>query len=230
MNLAKPKYPQHRFAKKGINPFELIVVCVFWGDKYPVEYVHKLRSMVARNMPTQRHRFVCLSDVDIPGVDCIPVFANSWRGWWQKVALFTPRLFPGGTRILYLDLDIVITRPIDDLVQMWGDDPLIMIKNFKSGYGHAAHNSSVMMWVAGDPRVAAIHDLFSADVMDKLHGDQCWIWRVLQDQITNWPLDLIQSYKCDCQNFVGVNTNIVVFHGDPKPHECQVEWVKHHWK
>ena len=43
--------------------------CVLNGDKYADSDVYILRDMVARNLD-QPHRFRCLSDREIPGVDC----------------------------------------------------------------------------------------------------------------------------------------------------------------
>jgi hypothetical protein len=205
-------------------------VCVYWGIKYDTNYVVRLKNMVERNLSVP-HRFVCLSDVHIGGIDCIPVFASGWDGWWQKVSLFMPNLFPAGARILYLDLDVVITGDLSTLARQWAPQPLTMIYNFGPNRGHAAHNSSVMMWSAGDPRVHPIHDLFTPDVMRALHGDQCWIWRVLRENIANWPRHFIKSYKYDCRGGqVDGQTRIVVFHGDPKPHRCREQWVTENWR
>lgn len=205
------------------------MVCVYWGTKYDTNYVIRLKRMVERNLSVP-HRFVCLSDVHIGGVDCIPIFAKKWSGWWQKVSLFMPGLFPSGARILYFDLDVVITGDIDVLARQWASQPIIMIYNFGPNRSHAAHNSSVMMWTSGDPRLNAIYDFFSEDVMKKLHGDQCWIWRVLREDIANWPGNLIKSYKYDCRvGQISGQTRVVVFHGDPKPHQVGDEFVRRNW-
>lgn len=207
----------------------LIVACVFWGDKYDIKYVQRLKLMVERNLSVP-HRFICLSDKDIEGIDCIPIFATKWEGWWQKVALFTPQLFPSGTKVLYLDLDVIITGSIDVLAYQRTECPLAMIYNFGPNRSHCAHNSSVMQWTSGDPRLNGIHDFFTEDVMRKLHGDQCWIWRVLRDNIANWPMEYIKSYKYDCRGkTLDDSIRIVVFHGDPKPHQINEAWAALHW-
>lgn len=205
------------------------MACVYWGDKYKTEYVKRLQRSVKRNLHVP-HRFVCLSDIPIDEVDCIPIFAKKWDGWWQKVSLFMPNLFPAGSRILYFDLDVIITGDITVLARQWAPQPLTMIYNFGPNRSHCAHNSSVMMWQAGDPRVNPIYNLFTPDVMKALHGDQCWIWRVLREEIANWPRPFIKSYKYDCRGGqVNGQTRVVVFHGDPKPHQVSEEWARHNW-
>lgn len=54
--------------------------------------------------------FLCLSDVDVPGVRCIPLKYN-WPGWWAKLEMFRPDI-PGD--FLFTDLDNVLLGPIDD--------------------------------------------------------------------------------------------------------------------
>jgi len=207
----------------------VIVACVCWGDKYSDNYVKRLKVSVQRKLKMP-HRFVCLSDREIAGVECIPLFAQTWTTWWQKITLFSPDVFPAGSRIFYLDLDVVVVGEIDSLVQTALKKPLTMIYNFGPNRAHCAHNSSVMMWTAGDPRVAAIFNLFTDDVMTKLHGDQCWIWRVLRDDIANWQIDTVKSYKYDCRKTqLPANCRIVVFHGDPKPHQAPEPWAHEHW-
>ena len=68
---------------------DLTVVCVLWVGRYSVErtfngeWVRRLRSMVERNL-TMPHRFVCLSNVHIDGVERIPL-TEGWPAWWAKI-------------------------------------------------------------------------------------------------------------------------------------------------
>lgn len=185
--------------------------------------------MVERNLHLP-HDFVCLTDTPIPGVECYPLESESWDGWWNKVSLFNPDLFTPGQKIIYLDLDVIITGDIDILARQWTEMPLTMIYNFGPNRPHCAHNSSVMSWFAGDERLDPIYEAFGPDVVKALHGDQCWIWRVLRQDIANWPQQYIKSYKYDCRGkAINGLTRIVVFHGDPKPHQVSEEWAIRNW-
>lgn len=230
INLATPPLLRPTYARPGRPAQDLIVACVYWGNKYSLDYVYRLRGSLNQKLHRQ-HRFVCLSDRDIHGIDTIPCFAKNWEGWWQKVSLFSPDMFPAGSRILYLDLDVVLTNSIGPLADLTADEPLIMIENFGPNKAHAAHNSSVMLWSHGDPRVANIYSLFTPDVMSSLHGDQCWIWRVLREQIANFPPGMVKSYKYDYRGRMErvPGASVVVFHGDPKPHEVKEAWVTLNW-
>lgn len=89
------------------------VVCVWWGDKFSVDYVYNLKSMIERNT-TVPFRFVCYSDKDIPGIETKRLKPGV-EGWWNKLQLFDPSL-KVGDHVLYFDLDTVITGNIDWLM------------------------------------------------------------------------------------------------------------------
>jgi hypothetical protein len=96
----------------------LNVACVLrQGGKvgYDAAWVEKLQNSVSRNL-TIPHRFVCLSDVDVPceRIPLVQVSDTKSPGWWAKLQLFRPGLFDGP--VLYFDLDTVITSNLDELV------------------------------------------------------------------------------------------------------------------
>jgi hypothetical protein len=99
---------------------QLTVVCVLWmGDfaherHYSPAWVYRLRDQVAAHLPLP-HRFVCLSNVGVSGVDTIPL-ATGWPGWWAKVEMFNPALNLG-ERVLYLDLDVFITGDLTPIAE-----------------------------------------------------------------------------------------------------------------
>src|SRR4029079_6492258 len=93
-------------ARRTGASMRVTVVCVLWMGEfqdrhYSPAWVTRLRDMVAACLPLS-HRFICLSNVDIPGVETQPL-RTGWPGWWAKLEMFDPsRDF--GDRILYLDL------------------------------------------------------------------------------------------------------------------------------
>lgn len=196
----------------------LNVVCVKWGDRYPNAYVHRLRDAVARSIK-QPHRFICFTD-NARDLECetrqLPI---GLEGWWNKVALFSPGAQLQG-RTLYLDLDVVITGSLDELVNREGS---WIIKD----WWQPCFNSSVMLWDGGTKQ-HLWHELTHADVV-RLHGDQDWITERGGDWQT-FPSELCVSYKANnCQAGIPDGAIIVVFHGRPKPHEVNHEWVERLW-
>jgi hypothetical protein len=233
MDLTLPKLNPPIWAEQGDLPETLNVVCVKWGTKYSTDYVDRLYASVEKNLPDDlNYQFYCITDDDVPGVITIPP-AKDWGTWWQKMNMFNREIMPRGPT-LYLDLDIVITGSLEPLIRAKASQPLIMVENFSPNKAHCAHNSSVMLFNIVDPRIVYLYREFKANAeraIDKLHGDQCAIWRILRDDIANFDKRYIVSYKYHCRGRgLPKDARAVVFHGKPDPHEVPDAWVKQHWK
>ena len=205
----------------------ITVACVLRsGGVYDPEWVERLQRGVAAHM-TRPYRFLCLSDVPVP---CDRTeLQNHWPGWWSKLELFT---LPGP--VLYLDLDCIVTGPLDDLVQ---DTPsFTMCDDFLRP---GVHNSSAMSW-RGD--FSEIERLFAESPrarMDQYRrtsdgriGDQAWIEDVLAttgQTIRTFPTGRVVSYRVSAKDQVPDGASVVSFHGRPKPHEVKNGWVASAW-
>jgi len=199
----------------------ITVVCVLRsGGVYTAEWVQNLRHGVAGNMGP--HRFVCLTDtpmtVEQHGVEVIAL-ANGWPGWWSKIEMFRPGLFDGP--VLYIDLDTVITGPLDDLVRR--AHGVTMLADL---YQPKNKGSGVMAWW-GD--FSCVYHLFAHDPAaymasydrrcDGRIGDQAFIEDVLGAngyEIDTFPMGRIVSFKKDARNGPPDGASMVAFHGMPK--------------
>jgi hypothetical protein len=228
------------------------VLCVRFGNKYGREYVERLRNMVSRHT-TVPYEFVCLTDDRHPidGVRNIIMPDQGYaKKWWHKVHMFDPTLALQG-RILYLDLDVVISSNIDKLVT-YEPTAFVGILDFNRKF-HASWkylNSSAMAWHHGSQ--SGIFSKFVADPREaqRLQGDQDWIWKVAKDRIKWWPKSWIQSYKWEIRSrdelvvqngkrqfktvrddvVIPKNCSIAVFHGDPNPLDVQDKFVIDNWR
>lgn len=195
----------------------IIFCCVKAGPKYGPEYVNVLADMVNRNVE-YAYRFICLTD-DPSGLDEGIETINlpeGLEGWWNKVALFKPGLFPKRSRIVFLDLDVVIVGPLE---------PVVDTKGIAADWLQGGINSSVMVWDAGD--YPQIREKFTPDVPKRLHGDQDWI-----EEVSWWaflPSDWLPSYRLHCQEWPTDGARIVCFHGQPKPADIKTGWVPEMW-
>jgi hypothetical protein len=206
----------------------MIVTCVKWGTRYGDEWVLRLRSMVRKNLSIE-HRFVCLTDRPVNGVECLPL-EPGLPTWWSKISLFKPGQFDDD--VLYFDLDVVIRSNIDRIVdlartdrgRLWiRDDFSYSLKSPRTGLdaslrrllgGNGCCNSSVMAWHGDAAR--DVWDRFTPEFMQELHGDQNHISRVMYpDKIGFLPDDTVQSFKYHTQRGAEP-APITVFHGNPK--------------
>lgn len=218
----------------------MTVACVMkTGGRYDMSWVARLRRSIHRHHPDVR--FVCLTDSDEPApadVECISLM-HGWPGWWSKIELFRPGAFTPDERVVYLDLDVVVMRPITQLLRYNGE--FAALRGFIRTDGL---NSSVMAFRAGAPLVNDIYSPFAVrhkTIMRRLRreGDQDWIRAMaeldadrLQDVL---PAGYVQSLKVD--GLVDAaeppkELRILVLHGRPKmpdlptDHWARVEWER----
>lgn len=207
----------------------LKIVCVQHGNYAGrgAEYVNILFNSVRRNLAEGTvGEFVCFTDNPAgldPGITARSL-PPGLTGWWNKLWLFSPGLFDDGDRIVYFDLDTVITGRLDGLVAYEGDFAIL-----RDWYRPAEVNSSVMLWRAGYG-VNIWNDYKAAGYRTTLPGDQDWInlrtprRAILQDVFPR----LIVSYKAS-GGVIPTKASVVCFHGKPSPHEAD-GWVKEVWK
>lgn len=213
----------------------LNVCCVKWGSSYGPEYVNNLFAMIERHLGCDWWNPVCFTD-NRSGIDSwaecreLPIDVD---GWWNKLYLFSPDAFPKGERVLYFDLDTVILGDISELAKCRSD--FAALQDF---YRPRGIGSGVMTWQAG-----AVDDFWTQwNAEDRpilSGGDQAWIevmahrkWghhilhhRVLQQLFPG----MFASFKADCAAGAAPDARVVCFHGQPKPHNCGVQWIADAW-
>lgn len=167
-------------------------------------------------------RFVCLTDQQLHGVECVP-FERNLTGWWNKLELWRRGLFSG--QVAYFDLDTMIIRDVCDMFSTprafasltnWARPELLA--------------SGVMTWTASDS-LACIFEDFTPKDIDRYQrkerwGDQGWI----QDKLSTFESlnelypGRIVSYKTHVrkQGRIPADASIVAFHGKPRP--ADVNW------
>ncbi|KKM72785.1 hypothetical protein LCGC14_1417100 [marine sediment metagenome] len=227
----------------------LTVACVLKsGGIYDRTWVDRLQRGVVQHMNAE-HRFVCLTDTLSDDV----MFEQSagtglawqrlrhgWPGWWSKMELF--RL---DGPVLYLDLDVVITGSLDELIaadcqpfdpaafaiseQLGKTNLLVAPRDFMN---KRELNSSVLFF----NDCGYLYDQFAEDPdrhMSRFRGDQNFITDRCWDALT-FPPGWCVSYRRDCRTKLGVGqlpkgARVVCFHGAPKPPDVDDPWVKEYW-
>lgn len=213
----------------------LAVCCIKQGVRYGAEYVNTLYRMVERNLSVP-HDFVCFTDnpegID-PAVTILPPLCDE-AGWWGKMYLYQDKVhgLKGVRRILFLDLDVVITGRLDDVVTYKTDHA--MIRDYPDGYYPAGDirqshgNSSVILLTVG--KRTEIWDAYRKAGEPKHGSQQGWINQRFLSGLDLFPDWMMKSYKMhNLQNAVPENCRVVMFHGIPKPPDCG-GWVRDYWQ
>jgi hypothetical protein len=195
----------------------VVTVLKSGGDFKPL-HVQALQKQVGKWAPFAT--FQCLTDMDVPGVDCIPLKRN-WPGWWSKMELFDPEL-PGG--FLFMDLDTVIVGPLDDIEKV---DKLTLLRDFyrdgvklREGLG-----GGLIYFPAGDERQPLWNDFNirpSLTMAMNRRGDQHYFehfWLRRGDRWQNVVPSQVVSYKVHCTHGIPPDARVLCFHGKPRPWE-----------
>lgn len=203
----------------------LTVLCVRWGDKYDSEYVYRLESAVNRHLSVP-HEFACVTASHLPGVRCVDERVP-YPGWWQKIGLLS---YPGPW--IYFDLDVVIVGDLDWLAD-YTCCGLAAVQDWWAGHGGPLYDDEIQSSVmVSDGRHADAVGRFSWADIDRLspHGDQSWLTEALRGQITYLPQERVVSYKRHARGALPDDASVVVFHGEPKPHQVDAPWIREHWE
>ena len=221
--------------------------CVYYGDKYPVEYVQNLYNMVTRNTTLHINFFVFTDHVKLDklvegNINTRQFPEHDLQGWWNKMQLFHPKT-PLDGPTLYMDLDVVITKNIDCFFTYKPEARFVGMNDFNPITG--LWNSSIMRFdnkqLHGD-----LWDKFYKDKsewMRRFPGDQNLISEFIKNHpgCVSFPDSWTQSYKWYDRSGTRYSTSamtyehngeslVTVFHGQPNPHESEQEWVKNAWK
>lgn len=214
-----------------------------WGTRYSADYVNRLRRAVRRQL-SHPHRFICFTDdptgisedvetLPLPAIDLpMPAAVTGWR----KLSLFRDDL-PAEGLGLFLDLDLVITGPLDDFFRFGDPTDIPIIHNWVQPHKKIFRrdpmigNSSVFRFAINACRF----------VWDQFHREKDWAlasFRPPQSYLTHcirphmkfWPADWVCSFKRHCRPPFPLNlfvpprlpprARIVAFHGRPNPHEA----------
>lgn len=209
----------------------LNIICLNAGNYLGkgAEYVNILADMVARNISDKTvYKFICFTDtpqgID-KEVDIRPLPIEGLEGWWNKLSFFKEGLFPEGDRILYLDLDTVITSGLDEIIKYDGE--FAILRDFLRQEGC---QSSVMAWKAG-AHTNIWYEWIAAGLPKTEYGDQIWIEKIVNpDYLQDLFPDYFVSYKLSAIKEPPARSKVVVFHGQPRPDEIIDGWVPKVWR
>jgi len=208
----------------------LHICCIRAGEAFSPAYVNNLYDMVRRNLADGfEGEFVCFTDQDDvldQGIVVRPLPADL-PGWWSKLGLFRGDLFPVGDRVIFFDLDTLITGRLDELAAY--DGPFAILRDF---YRPSGMQSSVMLWTAGEQREIWESYAEAGWPMRDPGGDQLWIERHACEGKIRFLQTLFPGMFVSYKQINGIpeKASVVVFHGKPRPHEVTTGWVPEVWK
>ncbi len=209
----------------------LTVVTWWWGKKYGPEYVERLAAGLSRNL-TVPYRFEVVSVEEndrhlttIPG--CFPRL-RMFDPQWQRNHGVTDRL-------VCVDLDVVITGPLDDVFIR--PEPFVILAGANSA-NPCPFNGSLMALRAGhNPEVWSdfTYEVAKAVPFYEFPDDQGWLWHMLPNAAT-WACGRpsgVYSFRkrgWPSGDILPSGARLVAFPGHRDPSKfTHLEWVKQYW-
>lgn len=241
------------------------VVCMKWGSRYGPDYVNRLLSMIRRHS-RRATRLVCYTD-NASGIDPVveahdlpPITLPERVRWtpWRKISLWSPEL-PGLTGdALYLDLDLLITGPLDDffdhapgrlgIIRNWTADGARGIGNTSAFRFHVGSAPHLLARIESEPEtVLGRHNNEQIYVsresgLDKAFWPESWCLSFKHSLLPPWPMNFLQAPE------LPETARIVAFTGKPDidealegrwpapwykriyKHVRRTPWIAEHWR
>jgi hypothetical protein len=211
----------------------LIVSTWMWGKKYGGHYIARLQYGVRKHLK-RNHRFLVFNT--FPGDE--PLLP----GCMVRLRMFSPVFqrahgINDGDRVVNLDLDLIVTGPLDPLVER--DEPLIILSGANAA-NPCPFNGSVIGFRAGDDNADLWLD-FSLDAARSIPrfefpDDQGWIHLKRPDAAT-WtvgPSSGIYAFKkpgWPTGDKLPADARVVCFPGKRDPSQfVHLPWVAEHWR
>jgi len=212
-------------------------VCMNWGTKYGADYVNRLYAMIARNS-RQPFRLVCYTDStvgirsEVECFDCpeVDIPGPKRNAGWRKLSLWASEV-PGliGTA-LFLDLDIVITGPLDEFFTWHPDADFCVIHNWTHPDRRIGNTSVFRFTVGGHPEILDRLLTDHQTVLSRYPNSQTYVSACLEQSMEFWPAEWCRSFKRHCvprgiarwfrQPHLPAGARIIAFPGRPNPHEA----------
>lgn len=229
----------------------LLISTWLWGKKYGPDDVARLASGVRRHLK-QDHRFVCFSETPLhiegvesgllldPALTKIPgcyarlrMFDSLWQEAWFS------------DRIVCIDLDTVITGPLDPLFDR--PEPFVILHGGNASNPCPYNGALMMLRVGAHPEVWSDFSLEAARKVpfDSFPDDQGWLWHKIPDAAgwkcgpesgayvfrkPGWPgfTNLRHAIPDDS---LPDGARLVTFSGWRNPHKFQhLDWIRRNWR
>ncbi len=183
--------------------------------------------------------FICFTNDDLEvdeNIELRPFKLVTNKGVLPRMYMFSETAGLFGHQVLSLDIDVVITGPLRDIMNYSG--LFCVRKRWQPGQTHLP-DGDIMSFQAGIETQSMFWDAFIKDIkaVERSTGgrERFWIDQVLKnrkwDDWDDFALGQVSSYKIHVKrNGTLGNSRIVSCHGHPRPHEIKEQWRIKNWK
>ena len=217
------------------------VICIKWGKSvYTAKDVNRLCAMVKRNVTRHTVRFYCFTeiadgldaDIIVKPLPILNIEKEDRRYAYRKEAGLCDDNLGGltGQRVLFFDLDVVITGSLDEMIEYPQGDDFVIINDWNTQGDHVGQ-ASCYSWVVGT--LGFVKEYFEAHPVEvanqfKTASQEYLSSKVIEQfgKLNFWPEPWCRSFKVHTlpawflRRFVTPKlpegTKVLAFHGHPK--------------
>jgi hypothetical protein len=209
-------------------------VCIWlWGTKYSEAYVDRLVAGIGRHLH-QPHRIIYCRPEGGPDA-----YLLTHKGCFVRLRMFDPAWqaeqgISEGERLICIDLDTVITGPLDELFLR--PEPFVILQGANAA-NPCPYNGSVWMLAAGyRPDVWSDFSIEAAAKTPFYESpdDQGWFWHKIPDaagwQVGTSGIYAFRKPAWPSDDALPSNARIVAFPGARDPWMfTYLDWVRANW-
>tara|TARA_Y100000034_G_C6853465_1_gene387474 strand:- start:58 stop:873 length:816 start_codon:yes stop_codon:yes gene_type:complete len=216
------------------------VICIKWGNKYDASEVNRLFRMVNAHIKKHNLAFYCFTD-DTQGLDksiitkdlpVLNVAPEDNRYFYKKEAALCDDNLGGlkGQRVLFLDIDVVITGSLDDFFEYPKGDEFITTNDWNTR-DDSVGQASCYSWVVGT--IGFVKSDFEAEPKRwikkyRTASQEYLSYKIIErfGKLNFWPESWVRSFKFHSlpvwymrpyvTPVLPEDTRVLCFHGDPK--------------
>lgn len=233
-----------RWQEDKVNPFEITEDPSFRRHllrvgKAPLDLVtHYIENLYhgIEKWAARPFRFICFTNADISvngniELRDLPMFTS--KGVLPRLYMFSEEAGLFGHQVLSLDLDVVITGSLKEIMEYGG---LFCVRERWQRKERHLPDGDIISFSAGKETQEIFWDPFIADVKAAENftkgRERYWITKMIGDRWDNWEKIVpgqIVSYKNHVLRDGLQNGRIVSFHGHPRPHMVSDDWRVENW-
>lgn len=222
---------------------EINIITIKWGTYYQADYVNRLFRAICRNTHSYKVNFYCFTEI-VTGLDegitalPLPELKFAKNAFLKEAGLCNDNLGGlNGKRVLYFDLDSVITGDIDSFIEFMKDDVPYITRDYGRD-SDSVGGSNIYSWVVGSlGYIKKDYEKNSESILKKYGtASQEYLSDMLiqkYGKLNFYPNDWHISFKKHClhkwpMNFLKEpkepdhSVKLVNFHGDPKIHDALI--------
>jgi hypothetical protein len=182
------------------------IICIKWGPKYSADYVNRLYAMTAR-YTSHPFQLYCFTDDGegiraevacrpLPELGCpVPV---SGPGKWRKIALWGPSLGDVAGTVLFIDLDSIITGPLDDFFTLGDPADVYLARNWTKPFHRLGQTSVFRFTVGAHPYLLEDFRRDAEHFAKTCRFEQHYITKHVQGGVKFWPNRWVCHFRLHC--------------------------------